>query len=135
MSTQPRGLIRNREHAGQIRLFAGMRWGTITPTDIDGLIDFGGEAFVIIETKYGDAKLPTGQRLALERLADVISSTGRPCVALVASHHSSGDIVVGECQVTECQVTEYRFRGAWHAPRQPMTVCEAIEGFRKKHVT
>lgn len=123
-----RGIIRNREHAAQLRLFTGMRWGNITPTDIDGLIDFGGQAFVIVETKHGSAQMPRGQRLALERLADIISSTGRPCVALVATHSGGGDIVVGECLVTE-----YRYRRAWNVPREPMTVRSAIDGFRRKH--
>lgn len=123
-----RGVIRNRTHAAQLRLFEGLRWGSITPTDVDGLIDFGGEAFVFIEVKHEGAGLPLGQRLALERLTDLINGTGVPCVTLVATHVSDTDIMVADCLVAE-----YRFRGQWNTPPQPMTVREAVDGFRKKH--
>lgn len=124
-----RGIIRNRQFAAQLRLFEGLRWGNITPTDVDGLIDFGGEAFVFIETKHEGASLPLGQRLALEHLTDLINGTGTPCVTLVATHVSDADIMVADCPVAE-----YRFRGQWNIPPHPMTVREAIDGFRKKHV-
>ena len=46
-----RGKIGNRRRALQIRDFTGLRWGNITPTDIDALIDFGDKVFVFIEVK------------------------------------------------------------------------------------
>lgn len=128
MQTATRGVIRNRQFASQLRLFEGLRWGNITPTDIDGFIDFGGNAYVFIETKYAGSDLPAGQRIALEHVTDLINATGTPCVALVAAHTSDGDI-----RVAQCQVVEYRFRGKWNTPPQPMTVFEAVEGFRLRH--
>ena len=65
--TEP-GIFRNREYAKQLKSFSGLRFGKITPTDIDGFLDFGNNVYVFIETKHGDAPLPYGQKLALERL-------------------------------------------------------------------
>lgn len=124
-----RGTIRNRHFASRLSLFEGLRWGNITPMDIDGVINFSGEAFVFIETKHRGAPMPAGQRLAYEHLTDLINSTGTPCVTLVASYTGEGDIVVADCLVTE-----YRFRNVWNKPPQPMTVREAVDGFRQRHV-
>ena len=44
-----RGVIHNRERGAQIRDYSGLRFGNITPTDIDGFMDFGGRVFVVFE--------------------------------------------------------------------------------------
>ena len=44
-----RGVIRNRQFAQQLRDFSGLRFGKITPTDIDGFMDFGDRLFVVLE--------------------------------------------------------------------------------------
>lgn len=119
------GVLIHPEQAIQVRDFTGMRWGPITPMDLDGLVHFSGKVFVFIELKYEWAPLLKGQRIALEVLADVISSTGRPCVSLVASHQvHEGDIVVADCMVTE-----YRFKRQWLRPHKAITVREAIDSF------
>ena len=42
-----RGKIRNENHAKQLNDFSGLlRRRGITPTDIDGLIDYSGRAFI-----------------------------------------------------------------------------------------
>ena len=38
MDDLDRGKIRNRECAGQLKDFSGLRFGKITPTDIDGFV-------------------------------------------------------------------------------------------------
>lgn len=124
MSDEDRGKIRNREQAQQLRDFSKLRFGKITPTDIDGFIEFQDKAFIFIEAKYGCSALPYGQRLALERLCDAISSTGRFCSVLVA-HHS--------CSPTEdidfglLKLSEYRINGKWIEPTSTWTLKEAIE--------
>lgn len=65
-----RGVIRNREYAKQLKDFSGLRYGKITPTDIDGFLDFGDQLFVVVEGKHAGSAIQTGQRLALERLVD-----------------------------------------------------------------
>jgi glycerophosphoryl diester phosphodiesterase len=107
MAAVPRGVIRNREYGTQVRDFSGLRFGKITPTDIDGLIEYQNKGYVFIETKYKDAKLPRGQELALERLCDDLQNT-KPTLLIIASHETEGDI-----DVAETIVARYRFKGEW----------------------
>ena len=52
--------IQNRSRARQIIDFSGIKYGNITPTDIDGGFEKQNEVFVFFEMKYGDAEMPTG---------------------------------------------------------------------------
>jgi len=101
-----RGVIYNRDRATQVRDFSGLRFGKITPTDIDGLIDFGDKCFVIIETKFGDTELPYGQRLAIERVIDKLPLS----LAIIASHDKSAQ---EDIDVADCTVTEFRTQRSW----------------------
>lgn len=123
----PRGAIRNREYANQVKDYSGLLYGRITPTDLDGIIDFGNKAWVIIELKHVDADMPTGQRRAIERLADIIWQSGRPSLVLVAAHNTDADI-----DVAFCKVVEYRYHGVWRDPPTYKTVRGAIDGFLEK---
>lgn len=102
-----RGTIRNRTYANQLRDFSGLVFGRISPTDIDGFIDFGNKAFVIIEMKHVGAELPVGQRLALERLSDAVNRA-LPCMIIVAEHDTEGDI-----DVANSSVALIRYRQGW----------------------
>jgi len=127
MDDKDRGKIRNREYAKQLKDFSGLRFGKITPTDIDGFCDFGKEdVFVFIETKHGDAPLPTGQRLALEALCDTCEKGGKTSIVLIGHHHGDGDIDVGGLDVTT-----YRMRRKWHKPRKILSIRQAVEQILK----
>lgn len=110
MSPETRGTIYHAPRAAQLRDFQGLRWGTITPTDIDGFLDFGRRAFVFVETKTLGADLPAGQRLALERLADACQATGIHTLALVAVHLTPSSQPI---DVSRARVTELRYAGRW----------------------
>ena len=81
-----RGRIQNRERAKQIIDFSGMRFGNITPTDLDGLIEKGNKAFVFYEYKLPDAEMPSGQKLALMRIVDGLSEAGKYAVLFLCRH-------------------------------------------------
>lgn len=120
-------VIRNREYAQRIKDFSGLRFGKISPTDIDAFLEFGNRLFVFIETKFGDSPIPYGQGLALERLCDACHTEVRGSLLLIASYDSSGDI-----DVSMAIVRKYRYEGKWHeAP--DMTVREVIEIFINKY--
>jgi len=106
---EDRGKIRNRQYSTQVRDFSGLRFGNITATDIDGLIEYKDRGYVLIEVKYKDTELPFGQRLALERLCDDLQLV-KPTLLIISSHETDGDIDVGETTITE-----YRFRGKPHS--------------------
>jgi len=110
-----RGVIRNRGAAQQLRDFSGLRYGRITPTDIDAYMEFGGRLFVFVEAKYGGAVLPYGQQLALERLVDAIHNPpSRYAIAMVVSHTTQGDDV----SFADTRVQRYRWGGAWRYPAE-----------------
>jgi hypothetical protein len=122
MADISRGVIRNRQYATQIRDYSGLRYGNITPTDIDGFVEFGDKLFVFIELKHKDAPLPRGQRLALERLTDAVGETGRTSILLIAEHNTSGDI-----ETSQCKVIEYRYMKRWIIPHSEITVRECVD--------
>lgn len=118
-------LIRNPEIMKRINNFSGLRFGSISPTDIDGLIDFQNKAFVLIETKYTGGEMPDGQRIAIERLTDIIEETGRKSIALVAEY----DNKKGDIDCAKAVVVKYRMNHTWKIPRVPLNVRDAIERF------
>ena len=115
-----RGVIKNRKFASQIRDFSGLRFGNITPTDIDGLIEYKNMAFIFIELKYKDAVLPLGQRLALERLCDGLIKSS---LLIVASHDKGPD---EDIDVAKSIVSEIRFKRQWHKDDDSTTTSDMI---------
>ena len=113
-----RGKINHRERAKQINDFTGLQYGTITPTDIDGLIEYQDKAYVFIELKHADVELPYGQRLALERLTDDLEKTGKPSICIVASHQV--DDPKKDVKVAETLVKQYYWNGKWKTAKSSL---------------
>jgi len=90
-------------------------------------MDFGDKKFVFIETKHKDAKLPYGQKLALERLCDAVD---KDAVLIVAFHENeTGDIDVGNCIVRE-----WRYKKRWRTQFKAITVKQAVNKFMRKPI-
>lgn len=85
-SAENRGTIQNRERAKQIIDFHGLQYGRITPTDIDGLFEYKNLAYVLLEFKYGNADMPFGQKIALERMCDDFQAAGKKAILLLCRH-------------------------------------------------
>lgn len=119
-----RGEILYRERARQINNFAGLRFGKITPTDIDGLIEFQDKAYIFIETKTEGAPFPYGQRLALERLCDDLQKV-KPTLIVVGQHNTPVD---DDIDVSQAKAIMYRFEGEWRTAYEH-TVLEIITRF------
>lgn len=105
-----RGRIQLRDRARQIVDFSGLRYGKITPTDLDGLIEYRDKAFVLYEYKYQNADMPPGQKLALTRLIDCLNKS-KPSVLFLCRH-----------EITDCKsdipgdrivVAKRYYRGKW----------------------
>jgi hypothetical protein len=124
-----RGNIKHKSRAQQINSFSGLiRRRNITPTDIDGLIDYNGKAFIILEGKYGDAELPKGQRMALENLANAMLDGSKKVVVIVFRHNIHN--VNQEINVSLQPVTEIYFKRKWF-PITLKNTLEVIEIFEK----
>lgn len=127
-----RGVIQNRARAKQLRDFSGLHFGNITPTDIDGLIEYHGKAYVILELKLTDAILSDGQRLALERLTDDLSRSGKKSLCIIASHDTQDS--EGDIDVANAIVAEYRWGGKWLNPKIQYNVKQFMDLFLAKVV-
>ena len=106
-----RGKIYNRDRSKQTYDFSGLCFGNITPTDIDMLIEYKNRAYVILEIKYGDAKLPAGQDLALTRLTDDLEHSGKSTLCIIASHETSN--CNEDIDTAKTVVRSYRYKGHW----------------------
>lgn len=124
MNDEERGKIHHREQATRIKDYSGLRFGKITPTDIDGFMDFDNRVFIFLELKKRYSLPPCGQRLALERLCDACEKSGKNSLVLIASYDTVGDI-----DAANLPVIQIRLHGKWRKPHRPMTVRQAIDDF------
>src|SRR5690606_24006720 len=101
----------NEKLASQLHDFSNLRYqNNITPTDLDGLIDFQNKAFVFIEDKFGTTEMPFGQKLALERLADCVEVSGKLSLIIVCRHDYDKDTI----DLASCIVTKIYFKRKWN---------------------
>jgi hypothetical protein len=125
-----RGVIRNRARAKQLRDFSGLRFGKITPTDIDGFLEFNDTLFVYIEAKQMGASLPYGQKLALVRMCNAIDGTtnergqARVAAIVVVGHSTSAD---QDVDYARASVAGVYYKKSWQGLNREMTCREAIE--------
>lgn len=123
-----RGEIRNEEYARPLILYKGMAWNKITPTDIDGCIDFQDKVFIFFEVKHGKTNLTLGQKILLERLVNRINKSGAHSYALICRHFIDGDVLLKDCIVHDV------FNGIWSSLKgKGVNVDNAVKRIRKKH--
>lgn len=121
-----RGDIYNPARASQLVSFSGILYGKITPTDIDGLIDFGGNSFAILEFKFADAPLPFGQRLAIENLVYRLQNGGASAIGIVCEHQTP---VHQAIIASDTIVRSYLYLGEWQVPRERYTCKGLLDAF------
>ncbi len=100
----------------------------ISPTDIDGLVDLKGNAFVYLEGKLIDAELPRGQRLALENVCKSHEKAMHPTIAIVYTHNVPRD---QDVIVKDQFVKEVFWLGKWRTQHSPITVLAKIHSFKE----
>lgn len=121
--------IRQKKHLQGVVSFDGMtRHRNIRPTDIDGVIDYRGNAFLFFELKYHlRPSVPLGQRIALQNIAKAMNV---PTLVVVATH--ANEVDVGTIiDAKSCQVKEYFVKGRWERPKTPTTLLRIIELFEQ----
>lgn len=124
--------IKNPARMKQLIDFKGLGLdGGIYPTDIDGLIEYHDKEYILIEVKHGDAKVPVGQRVAMQRMVDDFTKVGKRAVAIVCEHHI--DNVDKPVVAAYCRVREFYYGGEqkWRPPDKRMTVQEMVNSFVK----
>lgn len=123
MNDVNRGKIRNVRYAEQIIDFSGLRFGNITPTNIDGYMDFWGKAHVFFEAKHLGSIPPIGQKLAFERVADPLAPFS---IYIIAEHDSPFH---EQINAAETIVSTVRFLRKWIVPDRNLSTKATIEKF------
>jgi hypothetical protein len=128
-----RGKIIHIARKQQILDFSGVRYENITPTDIDAVIEYKNRAYIFIEVKYLDAKLPYGQMLAIERLVND-TSLKKHSFAIIAKHEIHD--VDEHVKLSDCVVRQIYYKRQWHDYlKYERDVKSVIDGFICKVVT
>lgn len=124
--------IKNPTRMKQLIDFKGLELdGGIYPTDIDGLIEYHNSEYILIEVKYGNAAVPFGQRLAIQRMVDDFTKAGKRAVAVVCEHYiddADRPVIMACCHVREIYHGGER---KWRPPDKRMNVREVVDEFRK----
>jgi len=81
-----RGKINHIGRKQQIITFENLVYNKITPTDMDGLIEYKNKAYILLEIKYKETKLPIGQELALTRLIFDLNKV-KNSILIIAEHY------------------------------------------------
>lgn len=102
-------LIRNEKQIKQVIDFTGLQNGKIHPSDIDAVFEFDNEILILIEVKYKDSEIPTGQKLLLERLCD--SWHTNKCIVLFVEHNYSNDNE--NIPLDKCFVKKIYYKEEW----------------------
>ena len=97
-------LIKNSDRVRQVLDFTGVQNGKMHPSDIDAVLEFDNKYLILMEVKYKDSYIPTGQRLLLERIADAwCANLGKDAAILKVSHDfedDKKDVPLDKCKVT-----------------------------------
>lgn len=137
-----RGVIRNIGRAKQLNDFSGLlRPRNIRPTDIDGLIDYSGKAFLYIEGKVKGKHLSDekGQKMALENVILSHWAAHHPSALVLFEHsvpieqmvpvHSQDVRMIFTRQLVPFLCGQRNAETWWWRPAMQMSVISAIEKF------
>jgi hypothetical protein len=123
-----RGVYEHPNRGKQLLRFDGMRFlDSITPTDIDALIEVRNQIVVFFEAKLKDKEVPFGQKLALERLVKNAGMAGKHAIAIIGEHNvtdPSEDVFLKDLLVREVFTTE---RMQWRPPKRKLYAKEAAD--------
>ena len=123
---ETRGKVLAPDRAHQFISFDGLRYGKISPTDVDGLIEHRG-CYIVYEWKLAGNDLPRGQELALTRLVDDLRRAKRHAVIFLCEHaeHDPTKDVRG----ADAIVKRVYWDGRWHNSGTGKTVKEMTSRF------
>jgi len=121
-------LIRNSKQVKQTIDFTGVESGKIHPTDIDVVLEFNNEVLILMEVKRKGNKIPIGQRLVLERIAN--SWHTDKSVVLYVTHNFKND--EKDIPLSECNVDSIYINKEWKDAKQEISLKDTLRAFSKK---
>jgi hypothetical protein len=106
-----KSLIRNRNLVKQVLDFTGLQNGKMHPSDIDAVLEYDNDALILMEVKRKGRKIPTGQRLLLERLNDSWHNQDKAIVLKVVHQFDDENMKI---PIEQCSVEMCYYKGAWN---------------------
>ena len=103
-------LIRNKDQVKQAIDFTGIQNGVIHPTDIDAVFEFDNEILILIEVKKRGSKIPTGQRLVLERICEAWRTPKSIVLFVTHEFEETKDIPLQDCYVEQYYTQQTKWR-------------------------
>tara|TARA_R100000234_G_C4951346_1_gene157488 strand:+ start:321 stop:713 length:393 start_codon:yes stop_codon:yes gene_type:complete len=103
-----KSLIKNRNRVKQVIDFTGVQNKKMHPSDIDAVLEFNDEALILMEVKYKFHKIPIGQKLLLQRIAD---RWGDKAIVLKIEHSFNNDKI--NIPLDKCEVTQIYYNNKW----------------------
>ena len=103
-----KSLIKNRKRIAQVLDFTGVQNKKMHPSDIDAVLEFDNEALILMEVKYQFHKIPIGQKLLLERIAN---RWGKKSIVLKIEHTLNNDNL--NIPLDKCEVTQIYYNKKW----------------------
>jgi|TARA_R100001530_G_scaffold135977_1_gene114722 hypothetical protein len=89
----------------------------ITPTDIDGFIDYGSKVFVYFEAKLLGAPVRLGQRIALENVVKSHDIAGNRSCAIIFRHNTTPEeTIVASTQFVDKSYFKLNDEYLWRTP-------------------
>lgn len=120
-------MIEHKERFSQFIDYASIVYGSARPSDIDGMMEINGKAFILYEAKYKTKWMPKAQGIAYRRIADAIANSGKEAIVIVGWH----DVEDAEADVDfgNCLVREFYYNGRWQQPKAEIKVKEMTRQF------
>lgn len=103
-------VIGNPARAHQFINFQGLEFGMISPTDVDGLIEYKGN-YIIYEFKHGQTPMPPAQKYAFQHLVDALQRARKNAVLFLCSHNVADPRE--DVKAAEAEVTAVYYNGRW----------------------
>lgn len=121
-----RGRIQHRNAAKQIVDFSGIRYGKITPTDVDGLIEYHRlGAYAFFEFKYYlAAEMPMGQAIALTEMVDDLERSGKHALLVLCVHRVTNP--EQDIDAAAAEVKKFYWRHEWRNPVPSLKTLKAL---------
>ena len=118
-------LIRNSKQVKQSIDFTSVESGIIHPTDIDAVLEFDNEVLILMEVKRKGNKIPIGQRLVLERIAN--SWATKKAVVLYVTHNFKNDDK--DIPLKHCKVNAIYLDKVWKPAKKQISLTNCLKGF------
>ncbi len=117
-------MICNSVYAGRVINFDGLTFKNASPTNMDAMLEYKDKGFVFIEAKRNNAPIPTGQRVAFERLVNALN---KPSVCFF----TTWTLLDADEQIclAESRVVQYYYQGRTHITDMTVTLKEYLGRF------